>query len=120
MKVNEKIDILKFYAEVDHVRWNQFLTTCYNRNDVQKLMTFRNAFQQGMADLQKKGLESEKLSIFFIRIQRSIDNTMKLIFRDKNPNPLYDPLNKEENERLLREKRKKQAELEEIIRRHNY
>jgi len=125
MKVNHKIDVLKFYAEVDYRRWNEFLTKCYQRSDVDELLKFRNAFQQGMADLEKQKLNTDKIAIFFIRIQRSIENTLKLIYRDKNPNPLYDPLNKDlhqrdKNERLLQEKRKKQHELEQIIKQHNY
>lgn len=120
MKVNEKIDILKFYSEVDYKRWNEFLTLCYRRADIAKLLQFRNAFQQGMAQLEKDKLNTEKVSVFFIRIQRSIDNTLKLIFRDKNPNPLYDPMHKESHSSHIDHKRKVQAEIEQIIRLHNY
>lgn len=120
MKVNEKIDVLRFYTEVDYKRWNEFLLNCYRKADVNKLLTMRNAFQQGMNDVVKQKLESEKLSIFFIRIQRSIENTLKQIYRDKNPNPLYDPLNKDVHQRFAEDKKRKQKELEELIRRHNY
>jgi 4-diphosphocytidyl-2C-methyl-D-erythritol kinase len=125
MKVNHKIDILKFYAEVNHQEWNAFLTKCYRKSDVAELLKFRNAFQQGMADLEKQKMNSEKIAIWFVRIQRSIENTLKQIFRDKNPNPLYDPMNKDlhqkdQAERFLQEKRKQQNELEQIIKLHNY
>lgn len=120
---SEKIDILKFYSEVDHKRWNEFLFNCYKKSDVQKLLAMRNGFQQGMADLEKTKMNTEKIAVFFMRIQRSIENTIKQIHRDKNPSILYVPTVQSKDEKVnkeLQEKRKLQNDLERFIRQHNY
>lgn len=87
-----KVDLLRLYAETDAVRWNEFLTNCKRRLDLRTLETFLYGVQLGMDDLAKKKLNTEKVNLWFIRLQRSIENTIREIIKIKMPNPCDQPL----------------------------
>lgn len=112
-----KIDLLKFYAEVDTKRWNQFLANCVRRLDLQTLETMLYGVQLGMNDLAKKNLNTEKISVWFIRLQKSIENTIRDIVRIKMPNPCDNPLTAAEHAKNLARKRERDQALERHLRR---
>lgn len=87
----DAIDIVKLFAEGDYTEWNLFLTNCFKKRDIEKLAITRRRLQAGMAIAAKKKLNTEKVIHLFIRLQNSIENTIKRIVRAKDPNPCDDP-----------------------------
>jgi hypothetical protein len=88
----EAIDLIKLYSLADTVTWNAFLTRCHEAHDISTLTRTRYQLQAGMDDLAKRKLNSEKMIIWFLRLQTSLEKTIKKIVREKNPNPCDDPL----------------------------
>lgn len=88
----DAIDILKLYAQSNPSEWNSYLSNSARKQDLNGLANTRRRLQAGMDLLAKKKLNSEKIILFFIRLQNSIENTMKVIVRAKMPNPCDDPL----------------------------
>lgn len=85
------IDILKLYSEKGTKEWNEFLFMCRSAKNVSELKKTYYGLQVGMDDLAKKKLNSNKITSFFIRLQRSIENEVKKIYREVNMSPLDDP-----------------------------
>lgn len=112
----EKIDILKLYANGDTTKWNDFLTNCVINGDLPSLEKVLYGIQLGMNDLAKKKLNTEKINIFFLRIQRSIENTMKEIMKTKESHPLDDPFNKEKFGHTIASKKKRDQDIEKYLR----
>ena len=73
-----------------------------------------------MNNLVKKKLADDKLNEFFLRIQRSIEQTLKRILREKYPSPL-DRVGKnkvvdlEDHIKHLNNKRKRDQEFEAFL-----
>jgi hypothetical protein len=120
VKHDEPIDIMTLYAKSDTKQWNAFLTECLKTQDITRLTTVRYRLQLGMNELFKKRLETEKISLFFIRLQRSIENTLKQIYRFKNPNPLYNNKDKTQYKEFIDDKRQHNNEFERYLRRNNF
>lgn len=112
----EKIDILKLYAGGDTTKWNDFLSTCLANRDLPSLEKVLYGIQLGMNDLARKKMNTEKINIFFIRIQRSLENTMKEIIKSKEVHPLDDPLNKEKFGHTIASKKKRDQAIERYLR----
>lgn len=89
----EKVDLLKLYSEVSAQRWNEFLRNCLTKRDLATLERMLYGVQLGMSDLANKHLNTEKINTWFIRLQRSIENTMRDVIRLKEPHPLDNPKN---------------------------
>lgn len=109
------IDLMKLYTQSDHKKWNTILTRCHKSHDVLYLQKTLYGIQAGMDDLAKQKLNDEKINLFFIRLQRSIYNTAKKIFREKYPHPLDDPMNKDLYGKELENKRSRDREFEKFI-----
>lgn len=109
------IDVVRFYAECNAGQWNAFLTACVAKQDVQKLTDVLHRLQQGMDNAVKQKLNTDALVDWFIRMQRSIENTIKEIHRMKNPNPLYQPGNDALKAQFIKDKRKHENELERFL-----
>lgn len=88
----DALDLMKLYTQGSAVEWNNFLTNCFKKRDLEKLATTRRQLQAGMAKIAKQKLNTEKIELFFIRLQNSLENTMKKIVRAKMPNPCDNPL----------------------------
>lgn len=65
--------------------WNAWLTHCLRTHNITDLTTVLYGLQQGMAELARQKLNTEKVSVFFIRLCRSIENTIHQIVREKDP-----------------------------------
>ena len=111
------IDILAIYSKGDANGWNRFLHQAYMKRDVEGLKKTLYGVQAGMADLSAKKLSDEKIHNWFIRLQRSIENTAKDVFRAIYPHPLDQPLNGRNPEFLtsIHVKRKRDQEFEKFL-----
>ena len=111
-----KIDLLELYAKSNTNEWNIFLTKCVQTKNLLALRNVLYGIQLGMNDLAAKKMNTEKVNVFFIRLQRSIENTMKEIIKLKNPHPLDNPYNKEKYGHLIETKRDRDQEIERYLR----
>lgn len=118
---HQAYDVMKLFSTVTPQQWNNWLTDCYKNNDVQSLERVFYGLQAGMTDCAKKKLNTSEIDLTFIRWQRSIEITMKRIFRKLNPNPLDNPSNVGKyGSDVLDEKRKRDAQLEEYFRKMRF
>jgi len=115
-----KIDLLNLYAKTSSTEWNKFLTKCLQKQDLHTLQSVLYGVQLGMDDLAKQKLNTEKVNVWFVRLQRSIEITMKRIIKSKNPSPLDNPHNANEWGHKLSEKRKRDHEIELYLKRIRY
>jgi hypothetical protein len=78
-----------------------------------------------MDQLVKKKLNDERMNQFFVRINRSLENTIKDIYKKKYPSPLDNPaqannIRDDLKKKHIEQKRKRDDDLERILRRHGY
>ncbi len=116
----EKIDLMKLFSDNNHAQWNMFLTNCYNNRDVSRLIRVMRGLQMGMDDMSKKKLNVPKMNLFFVRLQTSIEKTLKKIYKEVYPEICDDPLKAKDNLHKIGQKRKRDADFEAFLRRHSY
>lgn len=116
----DAIDLLKLYADGDHKLWNTFLTNCLQKHDLNKLAETRKRLQAGMAIVAKKKMNTEKLILFFLRLQSSIENTVKKIVRETDPNPCDDPMKAVKHLEHKGEKKIRDNEMETFLKKTGY
>jgi len=85
------IDIVSLYSKSKLDTWNDYLTRCYKTHNIRELEKMTHRLCVGMDDLVKDKLNSQEMINFYQRIQRSVEKTLKFMWRDKYKNPLYDP-----------------------------
>jgi len=117
---HEAINLLKLYSTVNKTQWNAYLTKCHRNHNVRELATMLYRVQAGMALLAKKKLNHEEIDLWFVRIVRSLDKTLKKIWREKHPNPLYNPAIAREHLHRIGEKRMLDIEYEKWVRRQMF
>ena len=117
---SEAIDILKLYAEGDPKTWNAFLSRALARSDVSGLTDVLRRLQMGMDNLAVQKLNTEEISILFLRLQRSVENTLKEIHRAKNPNPLFTTSDPQLRSKHIADKQRKAHELELFLKKARY
>jgi len=117
---SEAIDILKLYAGGSHSEWNAFLSRALDSDDVPGLTDVLRRLQMGMDDLVRQKLNTERVNVLFLRLQRSVENTLRDIHRKKYANPLYTSSDKALHRDHLEDKRRKQRELETFLRKVRY
>ena len=121
MRKYDGIDLVKLRTQTTHEQWNRFLTRCEKRNDVESLKRVFYGIQIGMDDLVRKGLNTDHVNMWFIRLQRSIENTFKRINRKLNPSPLDNPLNAGNyGKKELEEKRTRDRQFEMDLKRMRF
>jgi hypothetical protein len=122
MKSNKhlKIDLLNLYAKTSVNEWNVFLTTCLQKKDLHTLQQVFYGTQLGMNDLAKAKLNTQKINVWFVRLQRSIEITIKKIIKSKDPSPLDNPLNAKDFAHKIGDKRKRDHEIELYLKRIRY
>lgn len=120
MRKHDSIDLLKLYSNTDMSAWNCFLTICYEKHDISLLVKTRYGLQAGMTDLVKKKLNTEKMIQFFLRLEKSIENTMKKIVREKDPNPCDNPLIASANLEFKSQKNDRDHDLELYLKKSGY
>lgn len=105
---SEAIDILRLYSEHSAKEWNGFLAICDVTNDTAKLVDVLRRVEMGMDNLVKQKLNSDKIVEFFLRIQRSLENTLRDIHRRQYPS------------HNLADKRMKRNDLERFMHKSRY
>lgn len=111
------IDVVSLYARGDSAGWNALLGSHLKNLDINGLAKLRYGIQAGLVDAGKSGFASPKLDSFFLRLQKSIEDTAKKIIRLKQPNPADNPhLSPEQRtQEVVRAKRVRDALLEAFI-----
>ncbi len=117
---SEAIDILKLYAHGSANGWNEFLTKARDAGDILGLVDVLRRLQMGMDNLVKQKMNTEKVNVLFIRLQRSVENTIRDIHRKQNPNPLYTNSDPALHARHIGDKKKKQEDLERFLRKARF
>lgn len=131
MSTNRKwheVDLLTLYNQTTQDNWNEFLTLCVHKQDIVTLEKTYYGIQSGMDTLVKNKLNSEKMSTWYLRLAKSIEITVKTIYRQKFPNRLDDPLtanalkisNKLEYDSHLKLKRNRDAMYETWLRKVSF
>jgi len=87
-----RIDIMALYTKCRQQEWNNFLTACVAREDILILEKTYYGIQAGMDQLVKERLNSEKIINWYLRLGKSIEITVKRIYRSKYPSVLDDPI----------------------------
>lgn len=118
---SEAIDILKLYSQSNYIEWNRFLTEAKQKRDVNGLTDIYRRLQMGMDNLVQQKLNTEKVGQLFLRLQRSLELTIRDIHRTINPNPLFNAVDKSgHTAQALADKRRKQSELETFLKKARY
>ena len=121
MKKAQAIDVLKLIVDWQPKEWNDFLTRRDRANDIHGLTETLVGIQKGMDKLAKQGLNTDMIAETFLRMQRSIENTLKKIYRRQNPNLLYDPLYKNEfGAELIADKKRLDLNFELFLKKNRY
>ena len=114
----DSVDLMKLYAQGSANGWNEYLTAMLNAGDINALARMRYALQAGMDDLTKIKMNDEKMSLFYVRLLKSVEETAKKIIRRKHPMPhdlptIHGIKTKHDNPTTaLEAKRKRDRELE--------
>lgn len=87
MKYNLEVDLIKLHLEGSPEQWNAWLTKCEREGNINELARMRYGIQAGMDKLARQKLNTEQLSVFFVRLNRSIEQTAKNILKRKHPMP---------------------------------
>ena len=107
------IDLLKLLNIPEGQKiWNAWLTMCLRKEDVRDLERVYYGIQRGMDDIVKQKLNDKNVSSTFIRMQRSIEETAKKIYRKKYPNPCDNPLEAKNHMKWYEVKKKRDHEFE--------
>ena len=111
---------MEIYTKSSTHEWNKWLLLCLKHQDIQGLKKVYKGVQIDMNELVKKKMADDKLNEFFIRITRSIENTLKQILRQKYPNPLdrvgkHKVIDLEDHLKHLNNKRKRDQEFEAFL-----
>lgn len=121
MAKSEGIDILALYSMGNYEQWNAFLTTALQRRDISGLVDVLRRLQIGMDNLVQQKLNTDQVGRLFLRLQRSIENTIQQIHRLQNPNPLFGAKEKgPDYAKQSQLKSAKQNELERFLKRARY
>ena len=116
--MNLGIDLIKLSSLSSTEKWNDFLTLCLSRRDINTLARTRRELQVGMNDLVNKKLNTEELCVLFARLDRSIEITAKKIIKILNPMPSDNPLSKYKTD--IDAKRARDRSLAEFLKRSSY
>lgn len=88
----ESIDLMKLYSLGSNNGWNEYLTSCLNSQNINALAKTRYQIQAGMTDIANKKLNTPEIDVWFIRLNKSIEDTARAIIRKKHPLPGDNPL----------------------------
>lgn len=83
---------MKLYSLGSNNGWNEFLTDCAAKNDINKLAKVRYQIAVGMTDLAKLKANTPEIDVWFVRLMKSLEITAKRIIKKKHPLPGDNPL----------------------------
>lgn len=87
MRKYDAIDLMKLYSLGSFNGWNEILTECYEKRDMNRLAKIRYQTQAGMDDLVKLKLNGPEIVEWYCRLIRSLEITAKRILKKKHPMP---------------------------------
>lgn len=112
MRKFDAINIMQLYAKGSANGWNEILQKHLDDRNINGLAKIRYQIQAGMDDAAKLKMNDEKLIIFFIRLNRSLEETAKKIIRMKHPLPNDNTvMHKDHSKLTLESKRRRDLEL---------
>lgn len=123
MRKQEAIDLLRLYSEYTKEQWNAWLSESLEKENIEDLTKTLYAIQAGMDNLVKQKLTGEKLALWFVRLCRSIENTIIQIIKKRMPNPLDNPkalLCDNDKLQALAKKRERDQEIEKYLKKVRY
>lgn len=83
------IDLLRLITEGNSTKWNNYLALCKKHHNYEDLAKTYRGLQEGMNKMVKDKLISERISIIYLRLQKSLEDTAREIFRKKYKSPVY-------------------------------
>lgn len=112
-----EIDVVKLYVNVDHQTWNRYLSHLLKTENIEEIKKTLYGIQSGMAKASSKKMTDKKMTLWFVRVQKSLHDTAKMIFRKKYPHPLDNPENAKNSEHLgfIDIKRKRDGEFQKFL-----
>lgn len=110
------IDLLKLITESNTKKWNSYLTLCRKTGNHSDLAKTYKGLQEGMNKLAKQNMSSERISVIFLRLQKSLENTAKEIFRDQHKEYILKPTTLEQ----INIKRKLDMEFQEWLKKARF
>lgn len=116
----EAVNLMKMYTEGNFVLWNDMLTDCVRKLDINRLAVLRYSLQAGMDDLAKRKLNTPKINEWWARLMRSTEITAKRIIKIKHPMALDNPLMAKTHKHELAAKRKRDKELAKFLQESSY
>jgi hypothetical protein len=116
----DEFDLLKLYSSGSFRGWNEYLNTCFLNNNINSLASMRYALQAGVDKLARQKLNDDKMSVFYLRLMKSVEDTAKKIIRKTHPLPTDNPLIAKNNLDTLAIKRRRDAELELFFKNSSY
>jgi len=112
------VDLMDLKANCSTKKWNAYLTRCLKNKSIDELLQMRQRLQRGMNNLVKQKMNTEEMNLWFIRLQRSTEVTLRKIWKEKHFNPNYNPATAQ-GEYVL-EKRRLDNEFEIMLRKNSY
>jgi hypothetical protein len=123
----EGIDIIKLMTFGSHKGWNEFLDKCYKNNNINELARVKYQISVGMTDLAKTNLNTEEINVQFVRWVRSLEITARKIIKKMYPMPTdsisRDELaliNRDDQKKIQKAKRARDAALAEFLRKSSF
>jgi hypothetical protein len=114
----EKIDIIKLMELPNaHGKWNKMLWECEQTGDLTRLESVYRGLQIGMKDLAKQGLNIDKINNLFIRLNMSVEKSIRNIIISRQPNPCDNPANKKKWASFSKDKKIRDQEIERYLKR---
>jgi hypothetical protein len=114
------LDLIQLYSASSTEKWNAWLTERLQMRDLEGLVEMRRRLQAGMDHLVKTKLSTNKLEVWFVRMNSSIEKTMRRIWRIKYPNPCDNPLIAQQNIEHLPRKRRRDAKFAKFLKDTSY
>lgn len=118
MPKSDGIDLMKLRSTFTSEKWNKYLTKCHGSHNSKELYTMMNRLQVGMDKLVRDKMNTDEMCTFFLRLQRSCENTLKKIWREQNKHPNYNP--NTADPKYIEEKRRLDNEFERRLRKASF
>lgn len=87
MRKHDAIDLMKLYSLGSTNGWNEILTECHTKRDINRLAKIRYQVQAGMDDLAKLKLNTPDIDVWYCRLIKSLELSAKRILKIKHPMP---------------------------------
>lgn len=119
----ESLDPMKLYSTLKIKSWKTLLNAAMDRQDSNTLMKWRYGLQAGLADANAHGkITTEKIDCWVIARIKDVENAMKYIVKERNPNPMDDIANAKIDTKKLATaaKRKRDREFQLFLMQSNF